>query len=558
MHRSRSRWAYALALVSLAACSDRSASTDRGDNGGTIIIVVPGAEPAPLLPPLADDQFSRLLVDQLYDRLAEIGPDMNTVGDVGFKSRLAKSWAWAPDSMSIAFAIDPTARWHDGQPVRAADVKFSLDLDKDPKTATQLTATLANIDSVAVRDSLTAVVFYHKRTPEQFYDFVYQVAILPQHVLGSVPREQLRTSDVTRRPIGSGRFRFVQWQPGQRIEIMADTANYRGRAKLDRIVMSFVTDPGAAITQLLTGQADYYENLSPPVLPKVDSAGTVRVIPYPGVGLSYLGMNSRDRKNSRAPHPIFGDRRVRRAITMALDRRSMLRNVFDTLGVLGLGPFTRSLMDTTVTQIPFDRAAGAALLDSAGWRVGADGMRAKAGRPLSFGVIVPTSSAFRMRYAVLIQEALKAVGIGVEIESMDISAWLARSNAHDFDASLISTGTDPARASVKQNWSTSAIAAGGQNSVSYSNPAFDATVDSAVASFDKTRADALYHRAFQTIVDDAPAVWLYDNLNLAGAHKRIRTAPMRVDYWWANLADWWIPANERIERDRIGLRAAQQ
>ena len=53
-------------------------------------------------------------------------------------------------------------------------------------------------------------------------------------------------------------------------------------------------------------------------------------------------------------------------------------------------------------------------------------------------------------------------------------------------------------------------------------------------------------------------MWLYDNLNLAGAHKRIRTAPMRVDYWWANLADWWIPANERIERDRIGLRAAQQ
>jgi peptide/nickel transport system substrate-binding protein len=460
--------------------------------------------------------------------------------------------------MSIAFSIDPTARWHDGQPVRASDVAFSVNLDKNPKTATQLTATLANIDSVTVRDSLTAVAWYHKRTPEQFYDLVYQVHILPEHVLKTVAPDQLRTSDVVRRPIGTGRFRFVQWVPGQRIEILADTGNYRGRAKLDRVVMSFVTDPGAGITQLLTGQADFYENLPLPALPKVDSAGSLRVIPYPGVGLSYMGMNNRDPKRPSAPHPIFGDRRVRRAVTMALDRQAMLRNVFDTLGVLGLGPLARSLMDTTVKQIPFDRAAAAALLDSAGWRVGGDGIRSKNGKPLAFGIIVPTSSAFRMRYAVLIQEALKSVGIRADIESMDISAFISRGNSHNFDASLHSTGTDPARASVKQNWSTSGITEGGQNAVAYSNRVFDATVDSAVSTFDRARADALYHRAFQIIVDDAPAVWLYDNLNLAGAHKRLRVTGTRVDYWWAGLADWWIPANERIERDRIGLRGSQQ
>lgn len=558
MHRLRSRWICALALASLTACSDRSSTAGGGDTGGTVIIDFAGAEPTPLFPPFSDDATSRLVVDQIYDRLATIGENLNTVGDAGFTPRLAERWDWAKDSLSIAFHINPRARWHDGQPVRASDVAFTYAVDKDPKTATQLSAILANVDSVTVRDSLTAVVWYHKRTPEQFYDFVYQVYVFPEHVVSGIARDALRSSDVIRRPIGTGRFRFVQWVPGQRIELIADTANYRGRAKLDRMILSFVTDPGVAITQLLTGQADFYENIPVPALPTIDSSATVRAIRYPGLGFAYMGMNMRDPKRANAPHPLFGDRSVRRAFTMALDRQAMLRNVFDTLGVLGYGPFARTLMDTTVAQIPYDRGHAAALLDSAGWRAGADGMRAKGGRPLAFGLLVPTSSATRMRYAVLIQEQLKAVGARVDIESADISAFISRTAAHNFDAALHGTGSDPSRAAVKQNWGTESIGPGGQNADRYSNPTFDATVDSAVAAFDPARANALYHRAFQIIVDDAPAVWLYDVLNVAGAHKRIRTTGMRADNWWAGLADWSIPANERIDRDRIGLRSAQQ
>jgi len=557
MHRSRSRWVCALALASLTACSDRSTSAGGGDAGGTVIIDFAGTEPTPLFPPFADDAMSRLVVDQVYDRLARISDNLNTVGDQGFTPQLAKSWDWATDSLSIAFHIDPRARWHDGQPVRASDVAFTFAVDKDPKTATQLAAILANVDSVTVRDSLTAVVWYHRRAPEQFYDFVYQVYVFPEHVLKDIPRDALRTSDVLRRPIGSGRFRFVQWVPGQRIEIIADTANYRGRAKLDRVIVSFVTDPGVAITQLLTGQADFYENIPVPALPSVDSSGIAKAIRYPGLGFAYLGMNLRDPKRPTAPHPIFGDRSVRRALSMALDRQSMLRNVFDTLGVIGYGPFAKVLMDTTVTEIPFDRTRAATLLDSAGWRAESDGVRAKGGRPLAFSLLVPTSSATRMRYAVLIQEQLKAVGARVDIESVDISAFISRTGPHNFDAALFGTGSDPSRAGVKQNWGSESIGPGGQNAVSYANRAFDATVDSAVAAFDPARANALYHRAFQIIVDDAPAVWLYDVLNVAGAHKRLRTTGMRADTWWAGLADWSIPANERIDRDRIGLRSAQ-
>jgi peptide/nickel transport system substrate-binding protein len=114
---------------------------------------------------------------------------------------------------------------------------------------------------------------------------------------------------------------------------------------------------------------------------------------------------------------------------------------------------------------------------------------------------------------------------------------------------------DPTPATIRQNWSTAGITAG-QNYVSYSNPAFDAAVDSAQRTFDPQRARAHYRRAYQTLVADAPAVFLYDLLLLAGYHKRLHIPRLRADGWWTSLADFTIPANERIERDRIGLRPA--
>ena len=544
-------------LILCAACSDRAGGTSGEQTGGTMVIAIPASEPSPLLPPLEVDITSRQVGDQIYDRLAEIGPEMNTFGDQGFSPRLARAWTWSRDSLSIAFSLNPRARWHDGTPVRANDVRFSFDVAKDPKTATQVTATIANIDSVTVRDSLTAVAWFHKRTPEQFYDLAYQLFVLPEHLLKDVPHDKLATSDIVRHPVGSGRFRFVRWEPGVRIELVADTANYRGRAKFDRIIFVFVPDAGAAVTQLLSGQSDFFENVPPALLPRLDSSSQLRAFRYPGNASSYMGMNLRDPKRVGAPHPIFGDRRVRRAISMALDRQGMLRNVFDTLGVLGSGPFPRALADTTIVLPPFDRAHAAALLDSAGWRAGGDGMRTKNGRPLAFALIVPTSSSYRMRYAVLIQEQLKSVGARVNIESMDFGAFVDRQNARAFDAAMSSWNPDPARSGIKQLWHSEATAKGGQNAVSYSNPTFDAMIDTALTTFDAARANQYAHRAYQVLVDDAPAAWLYDVLTIAGAHKRIHPEGLRADGWWTGLPDWWIPANERIDRDRIGLRPVQ-
>src|SRR5262249_31349371 len=261
--------------------------------------------------------------------------------------------------------------------------------------------------------------FFKKRLPEQFYDVAYQLFIVPEHVYGKVPLEALRTSEVIKTPVGSGRFRFVKWEPGVRLELVADTANFRGRPKLDRVIFKPYTDPSEAAAQILAGQADFIQAYPIDRISELDSSKFARALTVPTQQYTFLGMNPFvPRSTRREPHPIFADVRVRRALSMAVDRRAMLRNVFGDLGRIGYGPFPMGLTtsDSTLRLPPYDTVAAAALLDSAGWRRGANGMRSKNGRPLRFSTLVLSTSVPRTKYAVLLQEAFRRLGARADIE----------------------------------------------------------------------------------------------------------------------------------------------
>jgi peptide/nickel transport system substrate-binding protein len=244
---------------------------------------------------------------------------------------------------------------------------------------------------------------------------------------------------------------------------------------------------------------------------------------------------------------------------MATDRRAMLRNVFDTLGVFSYGPFPRALtvLDTLLPQIPYDTVKARALLDSAGWTIGSDGIRYKNGTRLEFSLMVTASSAVRNQYAVLLQDAFKRVGASAKIEKVDFAGFNAKQSDRAFDAEINSYGMDPSVSGFKQSWTSAGIAKDGANFSSYSSPLVDVMIDSATATFDPARTRSYARRAFETIIEDAPGIWLYQPATVAGLHKRIHTTPMRADGYWSGMADWWIPAAERTARDRIGLRPAQ-
>ena len=544
-------------LVSpLLACGDSGRDGAAGDVGGTLVISVTG-DADNLLPPLYETITGRQVSDQLFDRLAEIGDDLSTIGDAGFSPALAERWEWADDSLSIAFHIDPDARWHDGRPVRAADVRFSHLLYVDPAVASPLAPLLDNIDSVQVADSLTAVVWFGRRTPQQFFDATYQMSIMPEHLLGGVSRSEIRSSAFNREPVGSGRFRFVRWTPGQTIELVADTSNYRGRAKLDRVIWTVSPDPVAAITKVLRNEADFVEILRPEDQAEIERRDDLKLVPYPALQYAAVFLNANAPGGATGPHPIFGDREMRRALTMAIDREAMVRNVFGEHGLVGIGPVTRGVAtaDTTIEQLPFDRERAARVLDSLGWRdAGGDGVRERNGRPLEFTLITPTSSSFRMRMAVLLQEQLSQVGVKVNVEPLEFGTFSQRQNRRQFDAALAGVGMDPLPGGVKQSWTAAGIGSGGSNATGYRSPTFDALVDSGSAAMDPEAVQDYFRRAYETIIADAPAIWLYELQPVAGSHARIQPAFLRADGWWAHLADWTVPPDQRIARDRIGLR----
>jgi peptide/nickel transport system substrate-binding protein len=521
-----------VALLLCACSSERRV-------GGTIVMSS-AADADALFPPLALSALAKQVNDQIFDNLADIGPGLNTIGDAGFTPRLADRWRWSPDSSFVAFHIDPKAKWHDGVPVGGGDVRYTFRLLKDTTLASPHAENLENVDSVTVPDSLTAVVWFHRRLQDEFYKVASSVVILPEHLLAKTAPASLHETAFTRSPVGSGRFRFGQWERGARIVLDADTTNYRGRPNADRAIWLVASDYAAASLRFLNGTADFLDVVRPDLVPQVKAKGLDVIVSPGSLDYGYVAFNLRNQANT-GPNAVFGDRQTRRALVMAVDKGAIVRNVFDTLGLVSHGPATRilSTSDTTL-GIAYDPVAAARVLDSLGWKRGSDGLRSRGKVPLAFSLMLPTSSAIRMKIAVLLQDQWKRAGANVRIDAIELNAFGERMENRKFDALLNAWHIDPTPSSVREEWASSEIKNGGYNETSFRNPAFDALIDSATREMNPSRSVALYHRAYKILVDDAPAMWIYELRNVQGASKRISPVGIRPDAWWARLADWRV------------------
>ncbi|MEP6692541.1 MAG: peptide ABC transporter substrate-binding protein, partial [Gemmatimonadaceae bacterium] len=559
--RSSRRASLALVLASLAACGDRVAPANTA-TGGTVIISAP-ADADLLFPPLAGNETAIAVVDQIFDRLAVPDSTLQLTDPAHFAPQLARSWDWARDSLSVVFHLDPAARWHDGPPVRASDVRFTFDVYRDSAVGTSVATLLGNIDSVTARDSATVIFWFKRRSPYQFFDATYQTRILPEHVWRDVPRADMRKHELARKPVGSGRFRFVRWMPGSSIEVASDTMNYRGRAKLDRVIWTIAPDAQARVARLMTGEADVTSFLRAEHLAELPKHPTLRSFGMLSLSITYLMFNLQAPGAPNGPaRRGFADRPTRRALSMAVDRVRLTRSVVDSLGLPAIAGVPRLTLagDTVLRQLAYDPAAARRLLDSAGWHLAAgDSVRRHGAEALRFSVLVPSTSAPRRLMAVLLKDMLRQVGAQADLEILEVPPLMQRLHERRFDAIIHNISVDPGPSSVRQMW-TSAAARGAEptNYGAYENAAFDALIDSADAARDARLARDYSHRAYQLLSDDAPGIWLYEPRNIMGIHTRIRTAGIRDDAWWAGLADWTIDPAARLPRDNRTQRQASQ
>ena len=532
------------------ACERRGGCS--GSNCGTLIESAIG-EPGTLLPSNSEEVVARDIGEQLFLKLADVGNSLNTVGDEDFQPVLAERWEW-DGPVTLVFHLDPRARWHDGQRVTAADVAFTFDAYADSTVGSPFRAQLRRIASVTQRDSLTAVFRFRERYPEMFYDAVYHMRILPLHLLRSVPRAQWKTAPFGRQPVGNGPYRFVSWQAAQSIELVADSTFYLGRPGIRRLIWRFTPNVQVAVTQLLADQADVREQLvTPENVERVRTAQHLTLYPYRGNTYGYVDFNLRANGDTSNPHPIFGDREVRRALSMAIDRASLVKSALGDLGKVPPGPMSslQWIWDPDTRQLPHDTAQAARTLSGRGWRDhDNDGIRDKSGQPLAFRILVPTTSGLRRQYARLLQEQWRAVGVQVEIDEVESSVVGQRVTTGRFDAVILARTNDPSPSSgIPQTWTRAGF--GGSNYGRYHNAAFDRLVDRATTATSRDQSRQFWRSAIETINADAPAIFLFSVENMAAVHTRVENVQFRPDSWAALLRTWRISSDRYIDRDRV-------
>jgi peptide/nickel transport system substrate-binding protein len=279
---------------------------------------------------------------------------------------------------------------------------------------------------------------------------------------------------------------------------------------------------------------------------------SLTTVAYPSFDVLYLLFNLTDQQNRRLRHPLLGDRAMRQALAMAVDRGPLIRNAYDTLAAPAYGPFVRALWtsDTSLSRIPFDTAGARRMLDSLGWRdTNGDGIRERKGQPLRIGVAVSAVSTARRKMAVVLQDQWKRVGVDVRIQELDPASFVPVVMGGKFDVFIHLIHLDPTPTTLLQSWGNHPITP--SNFGMYDVSRIDSLVTLASNEGDVAKSKALYRQAYETIIQDVPAIFVLETRNYAAVQRRFRIDHMRGDAWWATIPEWYVPVGERLPRDNV-------
>lgn len=533
----------ALLLPVLATAAGAGCAASHSEDAPTRLVVDLGVEPTSLIPAVSRDNAGRVVIDQIYEQLALIGDSLVTVGDRGFRPVLAESWRWSADSLRLTFRLSDTARWHDGHPFLADDVRATVDFLKAPATASPEAVVLETVDSVHVDGPLQATVFFNRVSPEGFCNIVTQ-NFMHAHVLATLPSEpDARARSLEALPhVGTGPFRFVRWTRGESMELAADTVNGRSRAGVDRLFVRFLGSPMQGAAALATGTVDVVGALTPEFARQFSGDAYVRVVQPPALARGFLAFN-----NTRAP---FNDAALRRALSHAVDRRGMATNALGPDATVPEGPTPRAVAwhDPATRAPEFSPARATELLDSLGWRADpATGRRQRAGKPLAFRIGCPTTSAIRCRYAVMLQAALREVGVAVEVDELPPAVFSERLEDGRFDALLYAARIADGPFHLRAEWTASTPATRQFNVTRYQSAAVDRLVAEEERTGDPDRVIALSREIGRVVTEDSPAIWLYEAVPNIGLSRRVRPVAVAQDEWWRELAAWTVDDAPALE-----------
>jgi peptide/nickel transport system substrate-binding protein len=455
-------------------------------------------------------------------------PLIRSAADGSLEGQLAQSWEHTPDYRSWVFHLRSGLKWHDGEPVTARDVKFSLDLLSHPEVQYDSPGR-----TVTVVDDTTVDITY-----ESGGDALnIWTAIYPKHRLETLDPADFFQWEFWNRPVGSGPYRFVKRIPETAIELEANPDYFAGAPTIDRVVLKIGQDYGEAsgLVELLSGNVDAIPYVKPADLVSVDGRAEYRTnYSFDAGHLAVLAWNQ--------VHPALADRRVRQALSMAIDRtelRSALNlpgeiPIFDVL-LVDRAPRHRVLPE----PLSHNPSEARRLLDEAGWRDrDGDGVREKAGDRLHLGLVTSTWQQ-APRAAVIVQAKLREVGVAVEVRQLDLRIARETVREGEFDVALIPT-FPIAGAPLNHG---ELLGEGGI--LGWDNRAAAALLDSAAAAISPERQEHYYRQLWRLLSQDMPVTVLYPAVWLTVSHRRVRglSSPWRADPLWY-AGELWLEGDE--------------
>lgn len=505
------------------------------DTCRTVVIAATG-EPTSVFPPVVGETVGRDIGDQVYERLAELAPGGAPIDTAAYQPRLASRWERV-DSLNWRFHLRPGAHWQDGAAVTSEDVRFSFEAFSDSVVDAAARPYLAGRVTVVPDDSATFLIHFSSPSPEQLYDATYHVRVVPKHIWSAVPREEWAGDTTLARLVGSGPYRVAEWKRGQFVTLRTDTSAENPPA-ISRAIWRFAPDPDAALNLVMSHEADLLEAAgSPERASRVAGDSSLRLVTYPAAVYGFLGFKISG--DGDRPHPVLSDRATRRALAAAIDRRTLARTLFGKEAKAPPGPMSQLLWiwDDSVTTIPFDTTQAAAGLDVAGWRrAGGHGVRQRAGKPLVFDILVPSTSPGRRQLALAMQEMWRRLGVAATVTAVDFPIFQQRLARGRFDAYVGAWLDEPSPRGLADQWTRTGWRA--LNYGHYSNPHFDSVFARAGRAPDVREARRLYREAMDTLNADAPGIFLYAPANVAVVSRRIEGLDIDPYSWASGLPGW--------------------
>jgi peptide/nickel transport system substrate-binding protein len=483
-----------LATGALMLVAGASSAQQRG---GTLNVLVQ-PEPPTLMLGVNQQGPVELIGSKIYQTLLTYDFDLKP------QPGLAKSWEQSADGLTYTFKLQENVKWHDGKPFTAADVVFTTKVFL-PEVNPRARAVLANVADVEAPDAHT-VVFRMKETFGPFLgSFVpSNLPMVPKHLYEGT---DFRTNPANARPVGTGPFKFKEWQRGQYIHLVRNEEYWKpGLPYLDEIYFRVLPDASARAFALETQQAD----VAGPDTVELFDIARLTALPHltaTNKGSEFASPMTWMEVNHRAA-PL-NDKRFRQALMYAIDRNFIKDRIWFGHGKVPNGPIASGTRfhDASIQPYPYDPKKAEALLDEMGLKRGSDGMRVT----LSF-IPLPYGETWK-RLGEYIKQALSRVGVGVNLETMDPAAWIQRVSNWDYQLTTnrLQQFGDPA-VGVARTYISTNIKKGVMfnNTMDYKNPA----VDDLFARAGKATVDAerqkLYSEVQRILAEDVPVVWLME------------------------------------------------